>query len=263
MYLSMCEQRWMADLFACLAEDHSNASVRLDVGRLLLRLMRADYFASYVWDAAGNRFAQGVTVNMSLDNLGCYERYYQFHDPITFKLKARCVPTLVSEVMPQRDLARTEFFNDFLARDGLHWGVNMYCVSGSSHVGDVRIWRSRRRENFDQRELDILALVRPAMTRALERAEARRQSVHARSGRAAELEGWLSPREAQVARLVSEGLADKEIARNLRVSVTTVRTHIDRLFGKLGVHKRSAVGMALQRHADQGRPHRLGGSRRP
>lgn len=262
MYLSMCEQRCMADLFACLAEDHANASVRLEVGRLLLRLMRADYFASYVWDAADKRFAQGVTVNMSLDNLGCYERYYQFHDPITFKLKARGVPTLVTEVMPQRELTRTEFFNDFLARDGLHWGVNMYCVSGSRHVGDMRIWRSRRRENFGQRELDILALVRPAMTRALERAEAQRQRGHARSGRA-ELVGRLSPREAQVARLVSEGLADKEIARILRVSVTTVRTHIDRLFGKLGVHKRSAVGMALQRHADQSRLHRFGGSRRP
>ncbi len=117
------------------------------------------------------------------------------------------------------------------------------------HVGDLRIWRSRRRENFDQRELDILALVRPAMTRALERAEAQRPSAHVRSGRASELVRRLSPREAQVAQLVSEGLADKEIARTLRVSVTTVRTHIERLFGKLGVHKRSAVGMALQRHA--------------
>ena len=249
MYLSMREQRWMADLFACLAEDHSNASVRLEVGRLLLRLVHADYFASYIWDRAGKRFAQGVTVNMSPDNLGSYERYYQFHDPITFKLKARCVPTLVTEVMPQRELTRTEFFNDFLGRDGLHWGVNMYCVSGSRHVGDVRIWRSRRRENFDQRELDILALVRPALTRALERAEAQRQCAHVRSGRASELVRRLSPREAQVAQLVSEGLADKEIARSLSVSVTTVRTHIERLFGKLGVHKRSAVGLALQRHA--------------
>ena len=91
MYLSVREQRWMADLFACLAEDHSNASVRLEVGRLLLRLVHADYFASYVWDEAEKCFAQRVTLNMSSDNLGSYERYYQFHDPITFALKARII----------------------------------------------------------------------------------------------------------------------------------------------------------------------------
>lgn len=27
--------------------------------------------------------------------------------------------------MPRRDFLKTPFFNEFLARDGLHWGINL------------------------------------------------------------------------------------------------------------------------------------------
>ena len=40
-------------------------------------------------------------------NLATYDAYYQYHDPITFKLQARREATLVTQVMPQRDLMRT------------------------------------------------------------------------------------------------------------------------------------------------------------
>jgi len=84
---------------------------------------------------------------MDPKNLANYDAYFQHRDPITFKLQARREATLVTQVMPQRELMRTEFFNDFLARDGLHWGVNAYSFVGNHNIGDVRIWRHRRREN--------------------------------------------------------------------------------------------------------------------
>src|SRR5271154_6873317 len=107
---------------------------------------------------------------MSPDNLASYDAYYQSRDPTPLKLQARREPTLVTQIMPQRELMQTEFFNDFLARDGLHWGVNVYSYAGQRNIGDMRIWRSRRRENFDRRTLDLLRLVEPAFTGALMRA---------------------------------------------------------------------------------------------
>ena len=43
----------------------------------------------------------------------------------------------------------------------------------------------------------------------------------------------LTPREADIVRLVGLGLGNKDIAERLGVSVTTVRTHLNRVYGKL------------------------------
>jgi DNA-binding NarL/FixJ family response regulator len=48
----------------------------------------------------------------------------------------------------------------------------------------------------------------------------------------------LSPREREVALLVSRGLSNKEIARELRLSLGTVKLHIHSIFLKMGAHKR-------------------------
>jgi hypothetical protein len=52
-------------------------------------------------------------------------------------------------------------FNDFLARDGLHYGLNLYVYDGEINIGDMRIWRNRRRENFDSSDLEVLDLIKP------------------------------------------------------------------------------------------------------
>jgi DNA-binding NarL/FixJ family response regulator len=55
----------------------------------------------------------------------------------------------------------------------------------------------------------------------------------------------LSPREEEVLRFVAEGLTNKEIARQLRVSENTVKTHVTSLFNRLGVDSRArAVAVA-------------------
>jgi DNA-binding NarL/FixJ family response regulator len=51
----------------------------------------------------------------------------------------------------------------------------------------------------------------------------------------------LTPREQDTARLVMLGLSDKEIARALEISTTTVRTHLENAFRKLGVSNRAAL----------------------
>lgn len=55
----------------------------------------------------------------------------------------------------------------------------------------------------------------------------------------------LSAREMEVARLVAEGLADKEIACILMISVGTAKTHIDRIALKIGAKGSRRVAIAL------------------
>jgi two-component system nitrate/nitrite response regulator NarL len=51
----------------------------------------------------------------------------------------------------------------------------------------------------------------------------------------------LTSREADVLLLVARGLANKEVAIALSVSVPTVKNHLHRIFQKLGIHRRADV----------------------
>jgi DNA-binding NarL/FixJ family response regulator len=49
----------------------------------------------------------------------------------------------------------------------------------------------------------------------------------------------LTPREAEVLRLIAAGKSNREIARALFVSEATVKTHVNRIFAKTGSRDRS------------------------
>ncbi len=245
MYLAASESRVLARIFALLSEEAGARELRESIGHSLLELLQADYYASFVWQDASRRFGEAVFLNMDPHNLASYEGYYQYHDPITFKLEACREPTLVTQVMPQRDLMRTEFFNDFLARDGLHWGVNAYSYVDDCNIGDVRIWRGRHRGNFDAHAIELLRLVEPAFTGALLRA--RGGAALNEAAQPAPLLK-LSVRELEIARMIADDLSGKEIAYRLGLEISTIRTHLGRIFDKLGVRRRSGVAGLLSRH---------------
>ena len=58
----------------------------------------------------------------------------------------------------------------------------------------------------------------------------------------------LTPRELEILQAVARGLSNRDIGRQLHVSEATVKTHLLRIFGKLGVDDRTAaVTVALER----------------
>jgi len=58
----------------------------------------------------------------------------------------------------------------------------------------------------------------------------------------------LSPREAEIIKLIAEGLSVPDIAGQLHLAPTTVRTHVQHLYEKLGVNDRAAaVAEAMRR----------------
>jgi DNA-binding CsgD family transcriptional regulator len=233
----------LSEVFAVLAERQDEHGLRVYLGEQLSRLLGADYYASYLWSEVTSSFTGRVSLNMSDSNLASYEAHYQFHDPITHLLRERGEPTLVTQVLPQEELLKTEFFNDFLSLDGLYWGLNLHVRVAGECTGDLRIWRDRRRQNFDERELEILRLVAPAFRNAL------RRSAHSGAVECSRPEPALTEREEQIARLVASGLSDKEIAQSLSIGFTTVRTHIKRAFGKLGVDNRVKLASRLRETA--------------
>ena len=51
----------------------------------------------------------------------------------------------------------------------------------------------------------------------------------------------LPPRQAEIARHIMCGESDKQIARAMGISITTVRTHVSRLFRKLDLNDRTEL----------------------
>lgn len=249
MFLSASQSRSLSRLMVTLAEPHGEAEVREQIGLRLLDLLGADYYASYVWNPERGVFDSRVALNMSDRNLSSYEAYYQYHDPITSKMQKQRDATLVEQVMPQSELVRTEFFNDFLYRDGLYWGVNLYAWDGDDNIGDMRIWRSRKRERFGPDALALLELVKPAFVAALKRARGASAVPSSRriASASAAKDASLSERERAVVQLASIGLRDKAIAQRLGIGFTTVRTHLAHAFRKLGVENRTQLAGKVAR----------------
>ena len=52
---------------------------------------------------------------------------------------------------------------------------------------------------------------------------------------------FLTARESEVSALIARGFTNPEIAAHLGISATTVRTHVDNIFFKLGVHRRVQI----------------------
>jgi DNA-binding CsgD family transcriptional regulator len=238
MYLSAKQVTLLGHIMQTLAEPHEEHEIRLLMGESVMQLLGAQFYASFVWSPAAQSFGQPLQINMDPGNLQSYERYYQFHDPITPLMQRYRVAVRASDVLPQEALKRTEFFNDFLNRDGLYWGVNLYAWHQGQNLGDMRIWRDSRRSNFTHDDLRLLDLLQPAFVTALARAQRPRDSHDMALNL---LSQRLTPREQEIARLVMQGLPDKEIARQLGISTTTVRTHLESAFRKVGVGNRSAL----------------------
>jgi len=79
------------------------------------------------------------------------------------------------------------------------------------------------------------ALLAPAITRRLVARYAHRDAEHTALHRDL---AALTPRELEVLSLVAQGLSNAELAAHLHLSAATVKTHVARIFAKLGLRDR-------------------------
>ena len=66
-----------------------------------------------------------------------------------------------------------------------------------------------------------------------------------RTGTATPRAARLTPRQMEIASLIAEGCCDRDIADRLGVSYRTVRTHLERLYERFGIHNRTQAALLL------------------
>jgi DNA-binding CsgD family transcriptional regulator len=193
----------------------------------------SDIAASYRWDKESKKFVEGVKKEISDTAIKNYENHYQFYDPMTHKLRLRRVATRVEEVIPPGELEKTEFFNDFLKPEGMDHGFNIFLADGADDIGDFRLWRVADRPAYSETDLRLMDILAPHFCRAIIRQN--------------KCFSGLTARERDVVHLVSKGCRDKDIARILRISIPTVRTHINNAKEKRHCANRAELAVSVTR----------------
>jgi DNA-binding NarL/FixJ family response regulator len=142
---------------------------------------------------------------------------------------------LVSLTVAPRVIVLTTFDHNEYVYEAMRAGASAFLLK------DVR--RGQLTDAI-RKVMDGDTLVAPAITRRLIEEFCTRPS--ARDARAKELAD-LTPRELEVLTLVGRGLSNAEIAASLVVAETTVKTHVARILGKLGLRDRAqAVVVAYE-----------------
>lgn len=181
-----------------------------------------------------------------------FENFHEFA-PAAHRRRTGTVTALaLSDFVTAPELARLAIYRDFYRPLGLADDLSIHV-----RHGDVILCASvmRRRRGFTPVERELMNALRPHFTQAWALAETMgklRACTHG-SPAPASPKAWrpellevnlgLTRREADVLLWVAQGKTNPEVATILAISPHTARTHLERVFAKLGVETRHAAGL--------------------
>lgn len=145
-----------------------------------------------------------------------------------------------------RVLVLTSFADRTRVQDALEAGAQGYLLKDAEpgQLLDAVRAAARGHHPLDPRVAGVL----------LPRSDLTRSDLPRRSGDRSEVDGTafggLSQREAEVLRLVAQGLANKQIGRALGIAERTVKAHLGSIFRTIGVSDRTSAALWARDHLD-------------
>ena len=189
----------------------------------------------------------GMPESMHRTYLARYRMLDPLH-PSRCAAGVRAVVTLASQ-LPDERRAASAYWTRFLRRHEVADVVEIWLRDDAGRtVGAFSLLRFGKGDaegnstagRFAPGEVDALARLQPVAEAALA------PLLRARRGiRRIDCEERLTYREEQIARLVRDGRSNKEIARDLALGQPTIKTHLMRMYRKLGVSNRTELVGAL------------------
>ncbi|WP_442807469.1 helix-turn-helix transcriptional regulator [Trinickia soli] len=174
-----------------------------------------------------------------------YLRRYCLLDPLH---PSRCIQqqgsvlTLAGE-LPEMLRIKSVYWQRFLRPHHVVDVMEVLLRADDDVVGAFSLLRFEPEAPFSRTEVESANALAPLLELALESRLRRDPALCFSPAKpeAADRAACLTHREQQVARLVRNGLSNKQIARDLALAQPTVKTHLLRMFRKLGVSSRTEL----------------------
>ncbi|WP_175663539.1 response regulator transcription factor [Burkholderia ambifaria] len=185
----------------------------------------------------------GMPESMHRTYLARYRMLDPLH-PSRCAAGVRAVVTLASQ-LPDERRAASAYWMRFLRRHDVADVVEIWLRDDAGRtVGAFSLLRFGKGDaegnstagRFAPGEVDALARLQPVAEAALAPLLRARRGIHR-----IDCGERLTYREEQIARLVRDGRSNKEIARDLALGQPTIKTHLMRMYRKLGVSNRTEL----------------------
>ncbi len=176
-----------------------------------------------------------------------YAEYYHEADPCMHSLaRDEAVPTLslatTAKAVPSFEAYEaSEYYHDFLRPQAIHSSI---IFNVSDHTGLLGLFGFQRpvsRAPFDRTSELLIRSIAAPIAQALSRRRAEAPAPLLVSVN----ETPLTPRQIEVAALITRGLSNPEIAAELGVSLKTVEHHISKIYAQLGTPNRVSLAQKL------------------
>lgn len=190
-------------------------------------------------DAVDHVFLR-MASNVNVAYLEYFHRLDPFHPRLFAKNNARLVT--VRDITAIDDFAQSEYLTKFFSPLGLFYEAELYLRDEERLIGGVSLLRSREARDFCREELRFLSRSHEVLQEGF---LCCRRSDAATSHGSTMDSIQLSLREREVTELVLRGATNADISRTLFISLPTVKTHLQHIFAKAGVHSRTELAARL------------------
>ena len=151
----------------------------------------------------------------------------------------------MSDVIGRRRYHELSIFREYFHPAGLDHMIDMGLPAAPRRHRSFILFRRTGAGDFSERDRAVLEMLRPHLAVLEARAALRRRLSEALStqygvGKSSAFI-QLTPREREIVVLVAEGKTNAQIAAQLWVAPSTVKKHLENVYGKLGVGTRTAA----------------------
>jgi len=158
----------------------------------------------------------------------------------------------MSDVLSDRQYHELAIFREYFRPGGVDHMVDLGLPAAAQRQRSFLFFRETGARDFSERDRAVLEMLRPHLLGIEARAALRRRLSEAPGAGGSNGFGpsdpyhQLTAREREVVRLVAQGKTNAQIAGELWVAPSTVKKHLENVYEKLGVSRRTAAATMLQ-----------------
>lgn len=245
--------RKLADVLPALYMETDLARLPQVFTDVLAELIPGESHGVVVHDrAVGKRFWHLRPATAEHESLvpGFFANFHEFAPAHHRRLTGDGTALALSDFVSRGSLNQLAIYNDYYRRLGLEDDLNINVGRGQVVTCAAVL---RRRRGFLKQERELMNALRPHLKQAWANAQTFATLASATAAAPVTPREWLpeplevryglTPREAEVLIWVAQGKTNPEVAAILGIRPYTVRTHLERVFLKLGVETRHAAGL--------------------